>query len=156
MIRKKVKQIADRYPVRKMVVFTIGCGASLALKMVATNILIKLGLSIQWSYLICLVIVLFFSFFFHSRFTFVSKLTNITAYLKAFVMFFYSVVLLMLIDYFIVVTGTKLLTEHLQTQSALSQLHIQLIASSCILASSVVIFITRFFLYQYVFTRKYN
>ena len=148
----KIKKLASRYPIKRLLVFTLGCALFLLFKIASTNIFIMIGLSVQWAYLLCHVFLLFFSFYYHSTFTFVFRAESFRALLKAFVIFFNSVILLKLIDYAVVVTGSKLLLAYLREQTNLSKWQTQMIVSLCILFTSGIIFIIRYFIYQYIFT----
>ena len=134
----------------ELVRYAFGCGCSVLVKMVATTLFSLLHSPVWLAYLGAQVVIVFFSYGFHARITFLEKHYS----WRTFFLFFRSLVLFQVIDYLLVVLGAELLTSYLEERGSLTMWQRQGIVSGSILVVSALIFLARFSMYRSVFRNR--
>lgn len=148
-----INKIKNSPKIKEAIRYTFGCGCSLLIKIVVNYILSMFNLPITISYSLALVVIIFFSFWFHSRITFQRKFRDLADIIKSFFLYTPSVLGFNLVDYVIVVIGVKSLMSYLAETMTLNTLMIQTINAGCILLSSVILFALRFVIYKLILKR---
>lgn len=134
----------------ELVKYTSGCGCSVLVKMLVTMIFSLCHAPVWMAYLGAQVVIVFFSYGFHSRITFREERYS----WYTFWLFFRSLLLFKLLDYFLVVLGAKMLTRWLERDGSLTLWQQQGVVSGSILVVSMLIFFARYTMYRSIFRRR--
>lgn len=132
--------------------YGIGCGLALLVKYLLTLLFKAFDHSLDQSYFIAILIILFVSYTYHSRITFRYQSQNRKEHLHNLLAFSATLLLFNALDYLLVTTGNRYLEARIQ-HSHLSITLQNLILLAQILTSSALIFILRFFCYRFIFKR---
>ncbi len=128
--------------------YGIGCLSSLIVKMALTNLLVfYFLLSAKYAYLLVNILLIFYSFTFHTKITFVDKIS-----FGLFKKYCLSVLAFKLLDYIIFLFGITFLEDHLATYIH-GDYHGYTV-SGAILVSTIFIFMIRFVVYKKIFNSK--
>lgn len=132
----------------KFIKYTVGCSFSIVIKIALTNLFVfSLSLPAQYAYIFVHVILLFFSFTFHTKITFNNKIS-----FSLFRDYSVSVFAFKLLDYALFLIGIKVLRGVLKPY--ILDDYLGYIISASILLSTVFIFLLRFIVYNKVLVKK--
>lgn len=140
----------SREHVFELIKYAGGCGCSIVIKILVTALLTALTAPIWLAYLGAQLVILFFSYGFHSRITFRRKLHGWRERLRNFLVFAGSVLIFKLADYLLVVLAAGWLTERLKHNEMLTPWLRQGIGAGVIVSASVLIFAIRYFFYRHI------
>ena len=136
----------------ELVKYTSGCGCSVLVKMLVTMIFSLCHAPVWMAYLGAQVVIVFFSYGFHSRITFREERYS----WYTFWLFARSLLLFSLLDYFLVVLGAEMLMERLEEGGTLSLWQRQGVVSGSILVVSMLIFFARYAVYRSIFRSRWR
>lgn len=143
----KVKLSRER--VFEIAKYAGGCACGIVIKILVTALFIALAAPVWLAYLGAQVVILFFSYGFHSRITFRRKLRG-RERLRNFLVFAGSVLIFKLADYLLVVLAVGWLTARLGRNELLTPWLRQGIVAGAIASASGIIFFVRYFFYRHI------
>lgn len=138
----------SREHIFEIVKYAGGCACSIVIKILVTALFTALAAPVWLAYLGAQLIILFFSYGFHSRVTFRRRLRGWRERIRNFLVFAGSVLIFKLADYLLVVLAVGWLTVRLERGEVLTPWLRQGIVAGAIAAASAAIFVIRYFFYR--------
>ncbi len=128
--------------------YSAGCLLSVTIKAILTNVfVIYFVLPPFIAYFLVQIVVLFYSFFFHTKITYGNTIS-----LSLFRDFFFSVIAFKVLDYFIFLIGMKFLQNLLKPY--LQEYQVGCVITGAIVVSTLLIFLIRFMVYNRILAKK--
>ncbi len=149
-----MKRALSRERTSEVIRYTAGCLYGIVIKIAVTAVFTALSAPVWLGYLAAQLVILVFSYTYHSRVTFRRKLHGWREYLRNFLVFAGSVLIFKLADYLLVVLGAGYATAALERSEALTPWMRQGIVSAAIAAGSGIIFFIRYFFYRIIFRKR--